>query len=643
MRSVDRSRARWLRAGTRWCTRDRDRPGDRRRRTLRARASSPDRVRAGAARAVALRARRVDRHGWRRGVVCFPTRHAEVQACVPHRSRARPPVRRPRRRAPGWPAARCRSASRRHRHDEDEPDPARSTPTSASRGSSPACSTSTSPARSRRTGCTSRPTRRASRRARSAATSPTTPAARTASPYGVTSVARARRRGRAARRRGRRARRPRRRAGRARPAGRVRRQRGHARHRHARSPCASRRTRRRCARCCSTSSSSTPRPRRVRAIIAAGIVPAALEMMDGRHHARRRGLRARRATPPTRPRCCSSRSTGLPAGVDAAADAGRPRSAGATAPAPCAVAADDAERALLWKGRKTAFGAIARIAPELLPARHGRAPHASSSRCSRRSTRSPPSTTCVVMNVFHAGDGNLHPLLVFDAREPGVLERVHAAGDEIVARVAGRRRRAVGRARHRPREARPHGLAVHRRRPRRPGPACATRSTPTACANPGKVLPAGARLRRPPIASPRACGCDGDRRCAAFAAEVGADGAGRWPSVGGRTQFGVGGAGRLRALGRCARRSGIVEHRARGDDGAGARRHDGRRARRRARRSRPVRRPARRGAGADGRRRARRRAQRAAPTRVGTGARRAARGPLRRRPTAGSSRPAARR
>jgi glycolate oxidase len=38
----------------------------------------------------------------------------------------------------------------------------------------------------------------------------------------------------------------------------------------------------------------------------------------------------------------------------------------------------------------------------------------------------------VVCNVFHAGDGNLHPLLVFDAREPGVLERVHAAGAEIV-------------------------------------------------------------------------------------------------------------------------------------------------------------------------------------------------------------------
>ncbi len=37
------------------------------------------------------------------------------------------------------------------------------------------------------------------------------------------------------------------------------------------------------------------------------------------------------------------------------------------------------------------------------------------------------------MNVFHAGDGNLHPLMSFDAREPGAIDRVHAAADEIVA------------------------------------------------------------------------------------------------------------------------------------------------------------------------------------------------------------------
>ena len=38
----------------------------------------------------------------------------------------------------------------------------------------------------------------------------------------------------------------------------------------------------------------------------------------------------------------------------------------------------------------------------------------------------------LVMNVFHAGDGNLHPLLIFDKREPGIMDRVHAAGEEIV-------------------------------------------------------------------------------------------------------------------------------------------------------------------------------------------------------------------
>jgi glycolate oxidase len=38
----------------------------------------------------------------------------------------------------------------------------------------------------------------------------------------------------------------------------------------------------------------------------------------------------------------------------------------------------------------------------------------------------------IVLNVFHAGDGNLHPLLVFDGREPGIMDRVHDAGREIV-------------------------------------------------------------------------------------------------------------------------------------------------------------------------------------------------------------------
>ena len=95
------------------------------------------------------------------------------------------------------------------------------------------------------------------------------------------------------------------------------------------------------------------------------------------------------------------------------------------------VAADDAERALLWKGRKSAFGAIARIKPnyylhDTVVPRH-RLPEVLDQVYEIAARHD-----LLVLNVFHAGDGNLHPLLVYDAREPGVVERVHAAGDEIV-------------------------------------------------------------------------------------------------------------------------------------------------------------------------------------------------------------------
>ncbi len=95
------------------------------------------------------------------------------------------------------------------------------------------------------------------------------------------------------------------------------------------------------------------------------------------------------------------------------------------------VAQDEAERALLWKGRKTAFGAIARIKPNyylhdtVVPRR--KLPEVLNQVYAIAKRHD-----LLVMNVFHAGDGNLHPLLVFDKREPGVMERVYAAGEEIV-------------------------------------------------------------------------------------------------------------------------------------------------------------------------------------------------------------------
>ena len=169
--------------------------------------------------------------------------------------------------------------------------------------------------------------------------------------------------------------------------------------------------------------------RAVSDIVAHGMVPAALEMMDA---------------PITRAveECVHA---GFPLDVaavlivevDGLAHAVREqvaavntlaRKAGATT---ARTAASDAERALIWKGRKTAFGAIARIKPNY---------YLHDTVVPRRRLAEVLSAVydiaagedLQVMNVFHAGDGNLHPLLLFDRREAGIMDRVHRAGDEIV-------------------------------------------------------------------------------------------------------------------------------------------------------------------------------------------------------------------
>jgi glycolate oxidase len=164
-------------------------------------------------------------------------------------------------------------------------------------------------------------------------------------------------------------------------------------------------------------------------IIADGIVPAAVEMMD------QLCLQAVEAfihagLPVDQAAALLIEVVGLPASV--AAQIERIRELASTRNVgTIRVAADDAERALLWKGRKSAFGAIARIKPnyylhDTVVPRH-RLPEVLAQVYEIAARHE-----LLVLNVFHAGDGNLHPLLVYDAREPGVAERVHAAGDEIV-------------------------------------------------------------------------------------------------------------------------------------------------------------------------------------------------------------------
>ncbi len=78
------------------------------------------------------------------------------------------------------------------------------------------------------------------------------------------------------------------------------------------------------------------------------------------------------------------------------------------------VAADEAERALLWKGRKSAFGAIARIAPDYY-LHDAVVPRTKLVEVLRQVYAIAAEQRLTMMNVFHAGDGNLHPLIVFDA------------------------------------------------------------------------------------------------------------------------------------------------------------------------------------------------------------------------------------
>jgi glycolate oxidase len=122
---------------------------------------------------------------------------------------------------------------------------------------------------------------------------------------------------------------------------------------------------------------------------------------------------------------------GLPAGVevDAEAIARIGREQGATE---VRLAQNDVERALLWKGRKTAFGAVAQIAPDYY-LHDTVVPRSKLADVLSQTYTIAEKHGLQVMNVFHAGDGNLHPLLLFDAREPGAIDRVHAAGADIVA------------------------------------------------------------------------------------------------------------------------------------------------------------------------------------------------------------------
>ena len=227
----------------------------------------------------------------------------------------------------------------------------------------------------------------------------------------------------------------------------------------------------------------------VSGVIAAGVIPAALEVMDQPMVAAVENF-VHAGYPTDAAAVLLAEVTGHPDAVAAEAEVilSIATEAGADTRR---VASSAAERERLWLGRKSAFGAVAQTAPDyylhdtVVPR-----------------TRLVETMTALydiadrhgisMLNVFHAGDGNLHPLVAFDAREPGSLDRVMAAATEMVDVSL-----AVGGA-----LSGEHGIGLEKRdlmsqvySPIDLDAQARLRDAfdPDGALNPGKVLPAGSR------------------------------------------------------------------------------------------------------------------------------------------------------
>jgi glycolate oxidase len=169
--------------------------------------------------------------------------------------------------------------------------------------------------------------------------------------------------------------------------------------------------------------------RAVSAIIAAGIVPGAIEMMD------QLIIRAVEAAfhvglPAEAGAVLLVELEGLKSGLGdrAAAVMELLRTDGAV---DVKLARDEAERAALWKARKRAFGAVGRLAPNYAT-QDGVVPRTRLPQIMRVISEVSRRHGLSIGNVFHAGDGNIHPIILYDEREPGQVLRAIEAGREIL-------------------------------------------------------------------------------------------------------------------------------------------------------------------------------------------------------------------
>jgi glycolate oxidase subunit GlcD len=167
----------------------------------------------------------------------------------------------------------------------------------------------------------------------------------------------------------------------------------------------------------------------VTAILSAGLTPAALEIVDAAT------IRAVEASifaagyPADAGAALVVEFDGSEAGLDVDAERAEAhcRAAGAR---DVRRATDDAHRAALWKGRKKAFGAMGRIAPDLL-VQDATVPRTRLPAVLARIAEIGERYRLEIANVFHAGDGNLHPNILFDRNDADELARVERASKEI--------------------------------------------------------------------------------------------------------------------------------------------------------------------------------------------------------------------
>ncbi len=164
-------------------------------------------------------------------------------------------------------------------------------------------------------------------------------------------------------------------------------------------------------------------------IIAAGIIPAGLEMMDGPAiKAAEAFAHAGYPIDAAAILICEIDGTAAEVAESAVQVRDLLLASGATE---VRTSRDDAERLRFWKGRKSAFPAVGRISPDYY-CMDGTIPRRALPEVLRRTAELSAQYGLAVANVFHAGDGNMHPLILFDANKPGELERTEELGGRIL-------------------------------------------------------------------------------------------------------------------------------------------------------------------------------------------------------------------